>query len=70
MNLSTDGRVLQTDLVCAGRTLPIAALAGSRDRGASPSSESPATHTEVSVGLRLRHHALAPDGDELVVTEM
>ncbi len=43
MSLPADGRVLQTDLVRIGRTLPIAGLAGGRDLGAAPSTEYSAT---------------------------
>ncbi len=43
VKLPLDERFLQTNLVCADRTVQVAKLAGSRNLGAAPSAERPAT---------------------------
>ncbi len=57
MNRLFNGRALQTDLVRADRTVPIAGLAGSRDPGAAPSTERPAAETTQAHNLQQHRSA-------------
>ena len=57
MNHVLDGRVLRTDLARADRTIPVTDLAGSRDPGATSSTECPTAEITQAHDLQQRRSA-------------